>query len=49
MCAAELIVRWPSGITQRFENVPADAEVWLAEGRAISRVPRARPANAALR
>lgn len=28
----ELVVRWPSGLTQRFENVSTSQEVWLPEG-----------------
>lgn len=31
----ELVVRWPSGKVQKFENVPVSQEVWLPEGEKL--------------
>jgi tetratricopeptide (TPR) repeat protein len=31
----ELIVRWPSGTVQNFQNIPTPQEIWLPEGRPL--------------
>ena len=36
----ELIVRWPSGTIQHFENIATSQELWLPEGRSLVSVPR---------
>ena len=41
MSVDELSVRWPSGREQSFQNVPADAEYLLVEGRTeVARIPK---------
>ena len=36
-----LVVHWPSGHTDRFEEVPQDSELFLLEGAAqLVRIPR---------